>query len=141
MRVLASLATLIALSALVPTPAAAQSADNVLVVINEASPVSVQIGEYYVRKRAIPQDHVLRLNTVTTEGMSRTYFDKTIHSPIAEYLIKNDLVDKVLYIVLTKGVPLRIDGTSGLAGTVASVDSELTLLYRRMVGSLPAPVS
>jgi len=44
----------------------------------------------------------------------------------------------VLYLVLTKGVPLRIEGTGGLNGTVASVDSELTLLYRRMV---TAPVS
>jgi uncharacterized protein (TIGR03790 family) len=36
--------------------------------------------------------------------------------------------------VLTKGVPLRVNGTTGLDGTVASVDSELTLLYRKLVG-------
>jgi uncharacterized protein (TIGR03790 family) len=36
--------------------------------------------------------------------------------------------------VLTRGIPLRIAGTTGLTGTQASVDSELTLLYRRMVG-------
>src|SRR5215471_8161451 len=141
MRVLAILASLAGVLALVPTRAAAQTADNVLVVINDASPTSVQIGEYYIRKRSIAQDHVIHLKTGTAEGIARTDFDKTIHGPIADYLIKSDLVDKVLYVVLTKGVPLYIDGTSGLAGTVASVDSELTLLYRRMVGSLPAPVS
>ena len=130
-----------AVIAAIPARAFGQSADNVLVVINDASPVSVQVGEYYIRKRAIAQDHVIRLKTVTTEGIARTDFDKTIHGPIADYLNKSDLVDKILYIVLTKGVPLRIEGTSGLAGTIASVDSELTLLYRRMVGSLPAPVS
>ena len=32
-------------------------------------------------------------------------------------------------------MPLRIAGTDGLEGTVSSVDSELTLLYRRMTGS------
>jgi uncharacterized protein (TIGR03790 family) len=48
------------------------------------------------------------------------------------------LQDRLLYLVLTKGVPLRIAGTSGIDGTLASVDSELTLLYRRMVGQ---PVS
>ena len=36
--------------------------------------------------------------------------------------------------MLTKGVPLRIAGTTGLTGTLASVDSELTLLYRRLTG-------
>jgi len=36
--------------------------------------------------------------------------------------------------VLTKDVPLRVAGTEGLSGTVASVDSELTLLYRKLEG-------
>src|ERR1051325_8819841 len=36
--------------------------------------------------------------------------------------------------VLTKGVPLRINGTAGQEGTMSSVDSELTLLYRRLTG-------
>ena len=44
------------------------------------------------------------------------------------------LQDRLLYLVLTKGVPLRIAGTTGLTGTLASVDSELTLLYRRLTG-------
>jgi len=40
--------------------------------------------------------------------------------------------------VLTKGVPIRIQGTSsGRESTVSSVDSELTLLYRRQVGVNP----
>src|SRR4030095_14049690 len=38
------------------------------------------------------------------------------------------------YIVLTKGVPLRVPGTDGRDGTVASVDSELTVLYRKLLG-------
>ena len=40
----------------------------------------------------------------------------------------------MLYLVLTKGVPLRIAGTEGRTGSIASVDSELTLLYRRITG-------
>ncbi|MBA2259469.1 MAG: hypothetical protein H0W18_11265 [Acidobacteria bacterium] len=35
-------------------PGYAQSAENVAVVINESSPASVRIGEYYIRKRGIP---------------------------------------------------------------------------------------
>jgi hypothetical protein len=33
-----------------------------------------------------------------------------------------------------QGIPLRIKGTSGRGGTTAGVDSELTLLYRRLTG-------
>ncbi len=47
---------------------------------------------------------------------------------------RGGLQDRLLYLVLTKGVPLRIAGTTGLAGTLASVDSKLTLLYRRLAG-------
>jgi len=132
---LASRVALLALILAVPGLSAAQSADNVLVVINDASQTSVQIGEYYARKRAIPQDHVVHLKTATTDGIARSEYSRTLEGPIGSWLVAHQLTDKVLYIVLTKGVPLRVDGTSGLQGTVASVDSELTLAYRRLVGS------
>ena len=61
-----------------------------------------------------------------------------IEAPIAAAIQRGGLHDRVLYLVLTKGVPLRIAGTTGLGGTLASVDSELTLLYRRMTGQ-PVP--
>jgi hypothetical protein len=47
---------------------------------------------------------------------------------------RTGLHDRILYLVLTKGVPLRIAGTTGFEGMIASVDSELTLLYRRLAG-------
>jgi uncharacterized protein (TIGR03790 family) len=112
----------------------AQSAENVAVVINQASPVSVQIGEHYVRKRAIPSVNVIRINAPLQEEIARAAFSATIEVPISVALTRTGLQDRILYLVLTKGVPLRVAGTSGLEGTVASVDSELTVLYRKMTG-------
>ena len=112
----------------------AQSAENVAVVVNEASAGSQRIGEYYVRKRAIPQTNVIRIRTSVDEEISRAAYAATIEQPIAAALVKAALQDRILYIVLTKGVPIRVAGTTGLDGTVASVDSELTLLYRKMTG-------
>lgn len=129
-----AVAALVVVSA-VPSRAFAQTADNVLVVINDASPASVQIGEYYARKRAIAPDHIVRISTATTDTIARADYGKTIEQPIGQWLTKQRLLDRALYIVLTKGVPLRIDGTLGADGTTASVDSELTLLYRRLVGT------
>ena len=116
-------------------PAAwAQSAANVLVVANAELPASVQIAEYYVRKRAIPPDQLLQIRTPVADEIARPLFDRDIQSPIATWLTVHHAHDRILYIVLTKGVPLRIAGTGDRNGTMASVDSELTLLYRRLSG-------
>jgi uncharacterized protein (TIGR03790 family) len=114
--------------------AAAQSAENVLVIANDASPASSQIADYYARKRAVPAAQVVRLRLPIKEEIDRTTFVRLIETPIAEWLTKHSAQDRILYIVLTKDVPLRISGSDGNAGTVASVDSELTLLYRKLIG-------
>ena len=121
-------------------PATAQSPENVAVVVNDASPASQQIAEYYVRKRAIPASNVIHINAPTTDDVSRQVYAGAIEAPIAAALAKANLQDRVLYLVLTKGIPLRVSGTVGQQGTVASVDSELTLLYRRMSGK-PTPTN
>jgi uncharacterized protein (TIGR03790 family) len=116
----------------------AQTGANVLVVINEASPASVEIGEYYIAKRNIPADNVVRIRTAVRDDMDRGSFEFDIERPTSELLTRRGMQDRILYIVLTKGIPLRIRGTAGLEGTVSSVDSEVTMLYRRLIG-MPAP--
>jgi uncharacterized protein (TIGR03790 family) len=123
------------LLALLPAPARAQSAENVLVVINGDSPASTEVGEYYARARAIPEDQVVRIQAPLEETIDYNVFVRTIESPIATWITKRGLQDRILYIVLAKSVPIRIRGTGGRNGTVSSVDSELTLLYRKLVGS------
>ena len=120
-----------------PVAAAAQSAENVAVIINEQSEDSRRIGEHYIRARAIPPSNVIRLRTSTDEVVERPVFVNTIVRPIAAALMRERLQDRVLYLVLTKGIPLRINGSGGMEGTTASVDSELTLLYRQMAGQSP----
>ena len=114
--------------------AVGQTAANVAVVINTASPASQQIGEYYVKARSIPAANVIRIEVPAEETIQPAAFLSRIQAPIGDALTKGNLQDRILYIVLTKDVPLRILGTGGQDGTVASVDSELALLYRRMTG-------
>lgn len=112
----------------------AQTAANVAVVINQDSPASIEVGEYYARKRAISESNIIRLRTAPEELISRAAYIDAIERPIAVALSDRGLQDRILYIVLTKGVPLRISGSAGLNTTGASVDSELTLLYRKLTG-------
>ena len=120
-------------------PVLGQGPDNLLLVLNEATPVSLEVGQYYTQKHGIPAANVLRIKTGLEDAISRDDFTRQIEGPIAAFLARNSLQDRILYIVLTKGIPLRVEGTSGPDGTVASVDSELTLLYRKMVGQTVTP--
>jgi len=115
--------------------AAAQSGANVLVVVNDASETSRTIAEYYARKRAVPATNICHITTSTEDTIERLDFDRQVQGPTGRCIAAMSGQDRILYIVLTKGVPIRIQGTSsGREGTVSSVDSELTLLYRRQLG-------
>jgi uncharacterized protein (TIGR03790 family) len=122
-----------------PAVVVGQTGENVLVVVNSASHVSVDIANYYIKRRQIPADHLVTVTTSTADQISRAEYEATIQAPISAWLSRHAAQDRILYIVLTKGLPLRIAGTGGRAGTVSSVDSELTLLYRRMTGIVVAP--
>jgi uncharacterized protein (TIGR03790 family) len=112
----------------------AQSGENVLIVASDKVPGSVQVAEGYAQARHVPVDQLLRLSPPADEQITRAQFDRDIQAPIAKWLASSARQDRILYIVLARGMPLRISGTPGRNGTVASVDSELTLLYRRMTG-------
>ena len=126
--------------ALLCSEAFAQSAANVLVIVNDASPASAKIAAHYMQRRNVPSGQIVHLRTTTTEEISRAEFERQVQAPIGSWLAANRGQDRILYLVLTKGVPLRIAGTLGRAGTIASVDSELTLLYRRMTGQPVNPM-
>jgi len=116
------------------TDASAQSGANVLLVVNDAAPASAKIAAHYMQRRNVPSDQLVHIRTTTNDEISRAEFERQIQTPIAAWLNANRGQDRILYLVLTKGVPLRVAGTRGRAGTIASVDSELTLLYRRLTG-------
>ena len=120
-------------------PAAAQSGANVLVVINSASPASETIGRQYAARRGVPPDNVCAVPLPLTESVGRDLYDAQIEPPIWACIASRQAHDRILYILLTKDVPIRIAGTGGRNGTGASVDSELTLLYRRRTGT-PLPI-
>ncbi|HUK33214.1 MAG TPA: TIGR03790 family protein, partial [Vicinamibacterales bacterium] len=116
--------------------ASAQSAANVLLVINTASAESDAVGRHYISRRGVPSENVCLLVAPTTETVTRAAYESQIEQPIWKCIITARAHDRILYIVLTKGVPIRISGTGGRSGTNASVDSELTLLYRRHTGRM-----
>jgi uncharacterized protein (TIGR03790 family) len=116
-------------------PLTAQTGEQVLLVGNSKDAVSRQIIDYYRARRSIPASNVCWLSTTSSEEVEWNIYQREIEGPVSDCLKKKGLQEKVLYIVTTLGVPLKIDGSAG--GVMAdrgSVDSELTLLYGKLHG-------
>jgi uncharacterized protein (TIGR03790 family) len=133
------LIAIVVLSCARTSTAHAQDAANVLVVINETSAQSQEVGAKYIAARHIPSNNVVRIRTAAAETMERRRYEFEIELPIMRAITAQAAQDRILYIVLTKDIPLRILGTSGPRGSVASVDSELTLLYQKLLGHKVLP--
>src|SRR5438874_12165742 len=97
-----------AIVALAAARLSAQDGSNVLVVVNEASAESQQIAAHYLAARKIPSDNIVRIRTAVLDDIDRPAFDSQIEGPIALWLTRRGAQDRILYTVLTKGVPLRV---------------------------------
>jgi len=92
---------------------------DTLLVINDNSTISQGIGNYFINARADLGLHVVHITTVTTETVSRTEYNNNIKTAVETYITTNGLSNTINYVILTKGVPIRITDTTN------SVDSEL----------------
>ena len=128
-----------------------------LVVFNENDRDSVDLARFYAEKRGIPKDQVIGLKCAKTEEISRDDYDKTIAEPLRRAFTSNfwwKLRDaenplgavesnKIRFVALMRGVPLKIAGTTNYEGDKvtakppvggingAAVDSELAVLGLR----------
>lgn len=133
---------------------ARRSPDEVLLVVNQNSPVSQAIGDDYAAKRGIknrlsiqcPDSAISTRNETITLGA----YTESIEDPVRVYLA---LHTNINFIVLTKGVPIRISGSSmgssdlnsPLPASIRerpSVDSTLAALdYARLPGVLKIAIT
>ncbi len=111
-------------------------AERILLVVNDNSPVSRTIGEYYARRRSVPTENICHIKAPVTEEIDRPAYNR-LALAVGICLRKRRLVETVYYIVTTLGDPLGVSGVTGLSGDAASVDSELTLLYPELHGGPP----
>lgn len=84
---------------------------EILIVVNGNSSASKIVGNYYAKRRGIPTEQILTINTTTDETIS-SYADFTsqIKEPIKDYLFDKS---NILYIVTTYGIPNRVEKSSG----------------------------
>jgi uncharacterized protein (TIGR03790 family) len=120
--------------------------NQVLVVYNSQNPDSQAVRDYYLTKRTGVLTLDLTDSTLSAGNISYSDFATKIRNPIRTHLNTNNLEQSVHVIVLTKGIPHRIQSLDTSSANVgdnasatisdynagnanfASVDSELTLL-------------
>ena len=96
--------------------ARAQSVSKVLLVINDNSPTSIEIGNYYALKRGIPAVNICHINSLdgapnNSAALNWVSFVETVRNPIQNYIATHAL--DIEYIVLTKGISPLVRGGAG----------------------------
>jgi uncharacterized protein (TIGR03790 family) len=85
-----------------------QRVSNVAVIATRRSPDSVSIAQYYAEKRKLPNTHILMIDCVPQEEAPLVEYRDTIEKPVMDLLRQRGLELSVDYLVLTRGIPLRI---------------------------------
>jgi uncharacterized protein (TIGR03790 family) len=100
---------------------APENSRRVLVVINQISSESRQIGAHYVSKRRIPATNVVFVSLAAGDEVSAKEFKEALEEPVRKKI--RAMPQKPDFIVTTKGIPLRFSEVPGY-----SVDAHLACM-------------
>ncbi len=127
------------------TPLPVRDTDRVLVVRNENSPVSRAVADDYAQRRAVKNVFSVRCQDSAAnpgnETISYAAYEQAIEKPLRAFLAARAKID---FIVLTKGIPIRIAGAPGrgMDNRRPSLDSYLAALdYEKTAGAVSVSLS
>ena len=101
--------------------------EHIFVVYNTNSSYGDSIATYYKEARQIPLQNICPITCDTSEVITRDYFNSNIRDVLRDSLNIRGIKEQIRFLVLTKGMPLKISGSAELEWS--SVDSELCLLF------------
>jgi len=103
---------LIALIASAANLFAGGSGLNVVVVVNQNSSNSVELGNYYCEKRQVPPQNVLRINWAGGNiSWTRSEFETILLAPLNAMLAARQLTNQIDYVLLSMDIPYRVTET------------------------------
>jgi uncharacterized protein (TIGR03790 family) len=154
-------------------------AARVIILANSEDPDSVAIAHHYAERRGVPAANIFLLPLSTAETISRAEFKATLFQPLQDQLVRAGWIQgfalppagdppqppahkyamlghHISYLVVCRGVPLRVDHDPALpvdskqaqanpvfGSNAAAVDSELALLAQSgypLTGYVPNPL-
>jgi uncharacterized protein (TIGR03790 family) len=99
---------LIAVLLLSPLPALALEPTEVAVVANKFVTESTELARYYMEKRGIPKENLIRINTTNKEWISREDYNEEVAEPVREFLRNRQERGEIRCLVTIFGVPLIV---------------------------------
>lgn len=91
-----------------PRAVQALEAEEVLVVVNRRMAGSESLARYYMNKRQIPENNLLRLSLTLEESMSREEFDAVLKKKLASAIARRK-PERTEAVVLLHGIPLKVE--------------------------------
>ncbi len=138
------------------------AASRVVILANSDDPDSLRLAQYYAERRGVPEDNIFAFKMPLTETITWPEFVGSVWQPLEDQLVRHGWIDaigmtltdaagrktyvthghRISYLVVCRGVPLRIDHDPALyqeqpppaeprpefRTNQAAVDSELALL-------------
>ena len=95
---------------------------NVVVVVNQNSTNSVQLGNYYCEQRQVPPQNLLRASwTGGNIAWQRSDFQSVILNPLLAMLSARQLTNQIDYVLLCMDFPYRVTDTNGANSTTSAL--------------------
>lgn len=113
----------IALFALATRLWAGGSGLNVVVVVNQNSTNSVQLGNLYCERRQVPPQNLLRMTGWTGGSVewNRTDFETFLRNPLLAMLAARGLTNQVDFVLLSMDIPYRVADAGSYNSTTAAL--------------------
>ena len=103
---------------------------NVVVVVNQNSPNSVQLGNDYCEQRGVPPQNLLRIDWSGSEvEWSRSAFETTLRTPLNAMLAARQLTNQTDYVLLSMAIPYRVVEDTGATATRGMNSTTAALFY------------
>jgi uncharacterized protein (TIGR03790 family) len=94
---------------------------NVVVVVNQNSTNSIQLGNYYAELRQVPPQNVLRINwSGGNVDWNESEFANNLYNPLVAMLSSRQLTNQIDYVVLSMDIPYRVDGGTSKPNSTTS---------------------
>ena len=96
---------------------------NVIVVVNQNSTNSVQLGNAYCEQRGVPPQNVLRMTGWTTvvDLWSPTDFENYLRNPLLAMLASRGLTNQAVYVLLSMDIPFTVNDGGSYNSTTSAL--------------------
>ncbi len=95
---------------------------DTVVLVNDDSPDGQRVAAHYLVARDIPPTHLCRVRSSTDATVPVADFVRDVVDPLRRFLAERQLEDRVRFLVLTQGLPIRLRAPGGMVSSAAALE-------------------